>query len=191
MPAFDPDAIRRILVKAQVELAEGLDDRELNQTGERFGFRFGADHQEFLRVALPIGPEWPDWRHGSEEKLRQRLTWPLDGVLFDVEHNAFWPRSWGTRPEDPAEMVAEAARHLSEVPRLVPVYSHRYLPAAVTETGYPVFSVYQTDTIYYGSDLLDYLEREFDPTARERPVGAVRRRLPFWSDLVDRSAGEL
>jgi hypothetical protein len=48
--------------------------------------------------------------------------------------------------------------------------------------GNPVFSVHQTDIIYYGVDLRDYLIHEF--LARENvgvwPIPASVRRVPFW-----------
>jgi hypothetical protein len=40
-------------------------------------------------------------------------------------------------------------------PRLVPVYSHRYAPAAPAPAGSPELSVHQTDIIYYGPNLVD------------------------------------
>ena len=46
-------------------------------------------------------------------------------------------------------------------PKLIPIYSSRYIPESPKETGNPVFSVYQTDIIYYGFDLLSYFENEF------------------------------
>jgi hypothetical protein len=66
---------------------------------------------------------------------------------------------------------------------MVPVYSHRYLPSGPAPTGTPVFSIYQTDVIHYGSDLADYLEREFLGRSSRMPDASSR--VAFWSDLVD------
>lgn len=52
------------------------------------------------------------------------------------------------------ELVAAA-------PRLLPIYSHRYLLAEPCRAGNPVFSVYQSDIIVYGTDLRTYLLHEF------------------------------
>jgi hypothetical protein len=54
------------------------------------------------------------------------------------------------------------------VPRLVPVFSHRYLPAEPHLSGNPVLSVYQTDIIYYGSNLKRYIAHEFGNLTREQ-----------------------
>jgi hypothetical protein len=46
-----------------------------------------------------------------------------------------------------------------------------------------VFSVYQSDIIYYGRDLTDYLNREFRSPMDRSPIVGVRP-VRFWSDLV-------
>ncbi|MFF4651151.1 hypothetical protein [Streptomyces sp. NPDC001380] len=70
------------------------------------------------------------------------------------------------------------------MPVLVPVFSHRFLPAFRGTTGDPVLSVYQTDIIYSGADLAGYLLREFGPTGRSREVENANR-IPFWSFFLE------
>jgi hypothetical protein len=63
---------------------------------------------------------------------------------------------------------------------MIPVYSHRYLPAAMP--GHPVLSVYQTDVIHYGNDLTDWLNREF---SLGKPADhQARATVTFWRDLL-------
>jgi hypothetical protein len=64
----------------------------------------------------------------------------------------------------------------------------RYLPAGRGTFGHPVLSMYQTDIIVYGLDLVDYISQEFgagtgiDRTdTRWRPQVTVA----FWRELVD------
>jgi hypothetical protein len=71
-------------------------------------------------------------------------------------------------------------------PKLVPLVSHRYLPSEPNEAGNPIFSIYQSDVIYYGADLADYFEREFGNT--RTPVVGPARPIRFWSELVPRNA---
>ncbi|MBM2621969.1 hypothetical protein JIG36_41355 [Actinoplanes sp. LDG1-06] len=161
-------------------LAPGLSDAEFSAIEHEFGFTFADDHRAFLAAGVPTGRGWPDWRGPDRDALRERLAWPVEGVLFDVGSNNFWYEGWGPRPGDPEQAVAAARASLMTVPRLVPVYSHRFLPAATT--GHPVLSVYQTDIIFYGSDLTDWLNREFalgSPSATP-----ARATVPFWRDLV-------
>ena len=54
-----------------------------------------------------------------------------------------------------------------------------------------MFSVYQTDTIYYGRDLEDYLRREFGSDGHRAPVDGVRVHIPFWAELAEGRAGDL
>jgi hypothetical protein len=66
--------------------------------------------------------------------------------------------------------------------------SHRYLPEQPHEQGSPVFSVCQSDVIYYGANLEDYFEREFT-RHDSRPWPDKIKYIPFWSDLVERNGG--
>lgn len=59
---------------------------------------------------------------------------------------------------------------------MVPVYSHRYLPAGRDTSAHPVLSIHSLhDTVIYGLDLADYVDREF----RTADVTAV-----IWRDVV-------
>lgn len=85
-----------------------------------------------------------------------------------------------------ADALAVAKRALVSVPRLIPICSHRYMPDRPSESGNPVFSVYQTDIIYYGKDLMDYFCNEFGywfgRAGYEFDGGA--RHIDFWSEIV-------
>jgi hypothetical protein len=179
------------LRQAGVRLERGLGDAELERVQDSFGFEFCAVHRRLLSAVLPAGSErfpqnkWPDWRSGSDEQLRPRLSWPVDGVVFDVLNNGFWPACWGDRPATAPEAEATAREMLLSVPMMVPIFVHRYLPAAPAPENPPVFSIYQTDVIYYGGDLVDYVAHEFQvPPLHPNPVVGPRR-VPFWSDLAD------
>ncbi|MCU7725462.1 hypothetical protein ODJ79_17180 [Actinoplanes sp. KI2] len=161
-------------------LAPGLTDEELAAIEKEFGFSFAADHRGFLAAGVPFGRGWPDWRTADRAALRSLLARPIEGVLYDVGQNSFWYEGWGPRPPSSADAVAAARRYLVTVPRVIPVYAHRYLPAGLA--GHPVLSIYQTDVITYGNDLLDWLNREFglgSPAA-----SAVRPSVAFWRDLL-------
>ena len=84
-----------------------------------------------------------------------------------------------------AEAEGRARDLLKGVPQVVPIYGHRYLPAEPAPQDPPVFSIYQTDVIYYGDDLVDYVAHEFNgPPLHPSPV-VGHRRIPFWSDLAE------
>ncbi|MGE3879654.1 MAG: hypothetical protein AB7I19_11370 [Planctomycetota bacterium] len=110
---------------------------------------------------------------------------PKNGILFDVEHNGFWLEDWGVRPDSLVQAKEVAATFIVAAPRLIPVYSHPMLPSKPNRPGNPVFSVHQTDLIYYGFDLEDYLRHEFRLPGR-RPWPDSVRPIKFWSQLVER-----
>ncbi len=168
-----------------VAIQPGLTGTELDRIEQRFGCTFAEDHRAFLATVLPVGTGWPDWRDGDPDVLSETLDWPIEGVLLDVERNGFWWPSWGQRPA--TAPLAVARRHLLAAPRMVPVHSHRYLPAERSSFGHPVLSMYQTDISCVAEDLLRFVQYEFGPVDRRpaagRPADAVAT-VSFWRDLV-------
>jgi hypothetical protein len=90
----------------------------------------------------------------------------------------------GKAPPALVDAVAVARRQVTAAPRLIPIYGHRYLPALPATAGNPVLSVYQTDVIYYASDLRAYIAREFGSDGNDISDTAAPRSVPFWSDLI-------
>ncbi|HEV7353039.1 MAG TPA: hypothetical protein VGN74_07935 [Brevundimonas sp.] len=55
----------------------------LERAQERFGLTFPPDLVDLLLERRPArGPDWT-----NEADIRERLAWPYEGLLFDVEHN--------------------------------------------------------------------------------------------------------
>jgi hypothetical protein len=163
----------------KVKFDAGLTDEEVAQCERKFAFRFPPDLREFLQTALPSGPRFPNWRACNEPELRERLDRPRDGLLFDVEHNGLWLEEWGERPVSLAVALDVASGHISRAPKLIPVFSHRMMPEEPHMSGNPVLSVYQSDIIYYGFDLADYLRHEFALSQRKKRPESMRP-IPFW-----------
>ncbi|GGM82523.1 hypothetical protein GCM10011609_18100 [Lentzea pudingi] len=103
-------------------------------------------------------------------------------MLGEVESGEHWNSAWGERPEVLEVAMAVARWELTEAPRLVPVYGHRFLPAGRGSSGHPVLSVWGTDIITYGADLTDYLDQEFEKPRPDRR--ASRATVPFWRDYL-------
>ncbi|MET7970018.1 hypothetical protein [Micromonospora sp. NPDC005305] len=100
---------------------------------------------------------------------------PLATALDGIRHGE-WPPGWSRRPHDLDRRMAKAKRLLAAVPRMVPVYGHRYLPAGRGSSGHPVLSIHGlSDTIVYGHDLAHYIDHEF----REPRVT-----VSFWREYV-------
>lgn len=181
------EAARRLAAVGRIPIGRPVTDAEFTRVHDAFGFEFAEDHRAFLAAGLPEGAGWPNWRDVSTDSIRASLRWPVDGVLFDVSNSAFWHDDWGLRPASRVEALAVAREALATAPQMVPVFGHRYLPAGRGTFGHPVMSIYQSDVICYGADLVDYVHQEFgagpgvdrgDAQWRPRPT------VEFWSDLT-------
>ena len=165
-----------------VRIAPGLTESELSAAEAAHGFRFPPDLRSLLAHALPEAEQFPDWRHPDSAFIADRLAWPADSMCFDVEHDGFWLPAWGPRPETLEAAWTRAREAVRAAPFLIPLHAHRYLPAVPCIAGNPVFSVYQTDIIYYGFDLPSYLAAEFG-VPNPLPAPEEPREIEFWSEL--------
>jgi hypothetical protein len=166
-----------------LEFDDGLSDQEVADVEERYRFSFPPDLRTLLQTALPSSDRFPNWRSDPAADLERRMAWPAEGIAFDVENNQFWLSAWGPRPSGLTDALALARAKVAEAPSLIPVYSHRFLPDEPHEAGNPVFSVYQTDIVHYGADLVSYLNAEFG-IETEAAAPSSPRPIRFWSDLV-------
>jgi len=181
----DWEAEHQILREAGIPVANGLTEAGLGRAEKSIGAAFPPDLRAFLAEGLPLGEGFPDWREPDSPAIRAQMDWPFEGIAFDIEHNRFWRDAWGVRPPDLHEALAVARDRVAAAPRLIPVSEHRYLPAEPALAGNPVFSVYQTDIIYYGTDLATYLRCEFNRISYAEAVRTAPRAIRFWSELVE------
>lgn len=166
--------------------ASGYTQGELDEAQEKYDLLFPPDLVALFRERRPVLGY--DWRSDDKE-IRQMLSWPLEGLLFDVESNGLWWPEWGERPIEAKDRETVLGEVLAKAPALIPLISHRYLPTEPHEAGNPVFSIHQSDVIYYGADLADYFERELGDN--RLPLRTPIKRIRFWSELVDRAGRSL
>jgi hypothetical protein len=156
-----------------------------------FGFTFPPDYRQFLQLVLPVSKSFTNWRLAltsveARSAIESKLNWPLEGIEFDIEHNDFWIEDWGKKPATLEEMFLVAKQKVEAAPKLIPIYGHRFIPADPHEINNPVFSVVQTDIIYYGRNLAEYLFYDCEqPRPKEVEVPDQPRKIPFWSELVE------
>lgn len=189
-------AARRLATLGCCRIDKGLSDAEFDRIEREYGFEFADDHRGFLATGLPVWQPyeegqtweqpWPDWRNGDLGALREHLSWPVDYLLWDVQHG-HWRQEWGKRPEAREEAVEVARARLADVPKMVPVYAHRFLPAGRGTFAHPVLSMLGWDIVYLGTDLLDYIDQEFKEPRPERPDDwNPQATVPFWRDYLPR-----
>jgi len=193
------DRIIEILEPREL-LDSGLSDEEIHGVETRFQFRFPPDLRLLLQTVLPVSEKFYHWRKAlvdaeTAERIEKMLDWPREGILFDVEHNNFWVHrdlpgvpAWGPKPETLEMQLETASKHISSYTKLIPIFAHRYIPEMPCEEGNPVFSVYQTDIIYYGDSLVNYFHNEFEQ-GREYAVNV--KHIPFWSDCCSGAFDEM
>ena len=190
---MDNRAAKEQMEQAGVEFAPGLTLAQLRAAEQRWRFEFPPDLAELLSFALPISGGWYDWRDPDNAAIVSAMQWPLEGMRFDIENNTFWPREWGERPSTIDAAFEIAATQVSHAPPLVPLCGHRYMPTEPHERDNPVFSVYQTDIIYYGANLWEYLSNEYSYFFRgpgsEFEISSPIKPIRFWSWLVDLNNG--
>ena len=171
----------------------GLNDVEFLQVEQKFNLCFPPDLKIFLQTGLPISDKFPNWRKAltdtqTADIINERLEEPLSGVLFDIEHNNFWTTElWGELPNTLQQKLSIATDNLKDYPKLIPIFAHRYISGEPNENDNPIYSVYQTDIIYYGYDLASYLANEFgfalthDFELLDKP----KREIKFWCWCVE------
>ncbi len=161
----------------------GLSDREIARIERDGGILFPPDLRFLLQNALPT---WVDWRSEGAEAFRRSAEWIFDGICFDIEHNHVWMDSWGEKPKELEACFKKARDLFEQAPKMIPLYSHRFLPDRPNEWGNPVFSIHQTDIIYYGANLVEYVENEFIRQPGHKLVLTTPiKKIEFWTDFLD------
>ena len=188
-------------------VAAGYSSAELDDIQGRWWLRFPGHLLELLRErrsvirvdlrdilrqrqsGILVGQSDFDWITSEPRDIQRRLERPFEGFWFDVEHNNVWWPEWGDKPVNAVDRRNRLKEVFAAAPKLVPLFSHRYLPEEPAERGNPVFSVYQCDVVHYGADLSDYIERE-ERGANTKPWPPVKE-IRFWSEAVRRPNGHL
>lgn len=183
--------IIKLLKSKEISFDKGLSNVEIIKVESDFNISFPEDLKMFLQTELPTSSGFVHWRYGinsekGKKEIENRLNWPIEGILFDVQENSFWLEEWNDKPENPEERIKKALNELAKQPKLIPIYSHRYISEKPKGMNNPIFSVYQTDIIMYGTDLADYFSCEFNfrlPTSFD--VITAPKRIEFWSDFSE------
>ena len=173
-----------LMKRKGVLFEEGLSSSEVVLIEEIYGFQFPRSLKTFLMEALPISNGFYNWRDFGQDNV-DFIRWVIQKSIKDFEEFAAevdWCEVWGDEPETQQELEQIIRTRVKNAPMLIPIYSHRYIPAYSDDP--PVFSVHGVDLIYYGEDLEQYLQVEFgDKNQRQLIMGNIEY-IPFWSDIV-------
>lgn len=144
---------------------KGLSNAEIERIENTYNIIFPSSLLSFYKYALPIGNSFPKWNDFSDENInsvKERMHFPYKWISSDI----MWCKAlWETK----------------EAPKLIPIYSHRYMPI-IDHPDPPVFSTVGRDTIWYGKNLKEYLYNEFI-----REYNNVNDNIPYiplWSEII-------
>lgn len=159
----------------------GLSETEITSIEKRWQVTFPPDYRLFLRklhapdrplagvfkgvdgmLKLFSSPSFYNWQT-DEIAIHDRYNDLVEGLVWSATEG-YLPGTWERKVVPEEKRRAERTRFqelVQAAPKLIPVYSHRYLLAEPCQEGNPVFSIVGSDMIVYGASFRDYLIREF------------------------------
>ncbi|BDU49486.1 hypothetical protein [Haliovirga abyssi] len=176
-----------LLRNNDVIIDDGLLKKEISEIENKYNIVFPPDLREFYSYGLPVSKGFINWRNSDPEyikTIKERLSWPYEGIIFDIKNNKFWIEEFGEEPTEIDEKIRKFSEYFKKVPKLIPIYGHRYIPIEPYEENNPIISVYQTDIIFYGENLFDYFKIEFGKKNYEVDYNKVKK-IRFWSEVVE------
>jgi hypothetical protein len=184
------DKYKNIMSKLKekgVVLDHGITAQEMIEIEKFYNISFPAELKELYSLGLPISNGFYNWRDmGSENTklINNALEMPIKGLQSDLENGDFWCDNWELPPDNIEGAQKLLLKDYNNAPKLIPIYSHRYMPFIPDNTNIPVFSIMGSDIIYYGTDLISYLELEFGFKQYSDIMQANFQDVDFWSDLL-------
>lgn len=172
-------------------IAPGLSTKELQRIESHFDIIIPPDYKEFLSEWLPLWKNFVDWRYKDISLFQPLFDWPIESILFNVKMDNYWHSNFWIQSDSLQENQNIARQYLESLPKLMPIYWHRYIPTFPLRSGNPIISVYWIDTIYYWSDLKAYIENEFDESESDKKHVQSNALSAAYTDIVFRSELEL
>lgn len=161
----------------------GMTESEIEQTEKEFSLKFTQEHRQFLKILHAIdkkevytyeddetgevtsqeSPFFYNWITDKEE-IKDTMYWPYKTMLSDVKGtNRVWLKSWGNiRPKSDETKEKIFSEWFQRIPKLIPIYAHRFVVSNHNNTQNPILSIRGSDTIVYGWNMRHYLLRELE-----------------------------
>lgn len=177
--------ILELLKSKNIILEEGLTAKELDQIYKIYDIEFPTPLQDFLRSMLPISKGFYHWRNFSRENvafIKTCMEFPAKDICNRTDE-VDWCDHWGVEPKNKKKREVEIKKKALAAPKLVPIYSHRYIPLGHFNS-YPILSIHGVDIIYYGKDLENYINIEFGTQKQAALDYRTIEYIPFWTDLM-------
>lgn len=176
--------ILQLFKEKKVLTEPGLTPEEVETIEKLYDISFPKSLKDFLTQVLPIGEGFYNWRNVNDEnvaRIKSAISCPKEQIYEMVKrHNG--ENQSGKQEEENEKIIREFREELAQAPKLIPIYEHRYMP--MVGDNPPVLSVYGIDIIYYGKDLYDYFEVEFESKKQCEIDFSDIAQIEFWSDMM-------
>lgn len=177
--------ILELLKSKNVVLEKGLSAKEFNHIKSIYNIEFPIPLKDLLGNILPVSKGFYNWRNFNEKNIKfikACMEFPIKNIC-NLANEVDWCDEWGMEPEDEKIRDNEIRKRTLKAPKLIPVYSHRYMPLGQFNS-YPILSISGVDVIYYGKDLDDYIRIEFGDKKQSELDYKIIQKVPFWTDLM-------
>lgn len=174
-----------ILIGRGVRMDRGLTMDEIILIEKQYNISIPGSLKNFYMEALPISKGFYNWRSKNirdVEMIKTAINRPFLAI-YTMAEDVYWCESWGEEPYEKKELCQEVRKRLENAPKLIPIYSHRYMPILLDDNP-PILSIHDLDIVYYGEDLEDYLNIEFGGKKQNDIHFGNIARVPFWSDIM-------
>lgn len=165
----------------------GLTNDELGELEGVLGVTLPFEVGLLLVMGVPDDVRWHRWNDDPATKWAGWNTRLHDTLVASAASDDMWVSSWGQRPDEAGERSDAIATLLADAPPLLPLYDDRAIPLTtardvdVAEAN-PVLSIEHAGVTIRGTDLANWLHREFDVPLPMWPETTARS-FPFWSEL--------
>ena len=139
---------------------EGASAREIKAFEAQTGLELPGDLRWLAQHTHDPGGAFFGWLK-EPQRIAQSLDWIRTGIEFDLQHGTTWLERWGKPPRDIETRIEIFRADFHSWPALIPIMGHRFLRIDPCRSGQPVYSIMQTDIIYYGANLASWLAMEF------------------------------
>lgn len=179
------------LKEHNIRFEKGLSNEEIMQAEKAFDIKFPAEIKYFLSLSLPVSEGFSNWRDCSKkniEKIKGFQQIIEEAFIFDFDNNSLADYFKNIFPNIYSETELRKAilNYLHSSPKLVPFYKHRCFINGMDNM--PIISFSQpTDTIFYGANLSDYLEREFLSKPSQLKIESIQHKFQdtgIWKDII-------
>ncbi len=174
-----------LLKHKNIVLEDGLSDEEFKHIKSIYNIEFPTPLKDFYENILPVSKGFYNWRDFNEknvEFIKKCMEFPIKNIC-NMTNEVDWCDEWGIEPEDEKVRDEEIKNKALNAPKLIPIYSHRYMPLGKFD-GYPILSICGVDIIYYGKDIDDYMRIEFGDKKQYELDCKFIQKIPFWTDLM-------